>query len=266
MTGWQPIPRNLAAQLVSFEYHSGKPVLDGISLSAGPGELVVLLGANGAGKSTLLRLLAGQLQLSGGIVTLDGKSITQYTHRELAKQVAFMSQFETIDSDLTVRQVVRLGRIPHRGWWLQLTSQDELAVDQALNSMCLVELQDQAARTLSGGQWRRTMLARALAQQASVLLLDEPIAGLDIRYQTESLQLLKYHAQANRASIVISMHDLNLASLFSSRIVLLKGGTIVASGTATEVLTEAHLQTAFGVQAKVVEHPELTKPMVLPCA
>ncbi len=254
----------LIATSVSFAYSAERLALDAVSLEVHKGELLVLVGANGAGKSTLLRALSGQLNLSQGEVLLEGRSLKMWSRREAAKMIALMPQFETTDSELSVRDIVRLGRAPHRGWLLPLSEEDEAAIDHALDAMCLEELSDRPASSLSGGQWRRMILARAIAQQASVLLLDEPTSGLDLKHQIESLHLLQRITRQQQATVVVSLHDLNLASLFADRIAIIASGRISAIGTPNEVLTAENLKHAFGISATLIKHPTFDLPMVLP--
>ena len=254
----------LIAKSVSFAYSAERLALDSVSLEVRKGELLVLVGANGAGKSTLLRALSGQLNLSQGEVLLEGRSLKEWSRREASKMIALMPQFETTDSELSVRDIVRLGRAPHRGWLLPLSEEDEAAIDHALDAMCLEELSDRPASSLSGGQWRRMILARAIAQQASVLLLDEPTSGLDLKHQIESLQLLQRITRQQQATVVVSLHDLNLASLFADRIAIIASGRITAIGTSNEVLTVENLKQAFGISATLIKHPTSDLPMVLP--
>ena len=254
----------LIAKSVSFAYSAERLALDSVSLEVRKGELLVLVGANGAGKSTLLRALSGQLNLSQGEVLLEGRSLKMWSRREAAKMIGLMPQFETTDSELSVRDIVRLGRAPHRGWLLPMSEEDEAAIDHALDAMCLEELSDRPASSLSGGQWRRMILARAIAQQASVLLLDEPTSGLDLKHQIESLQLLQRITRQQQATVVVSLHDLNLASLFADRIAIIASGRITAIGTPNEVLTEENLKQAFGISATLIKHPTSDLPMVLP--
>ncbi len=238
--------------------------LDGVSIDVKAGELSVLLGANGAGKSTLLKALAGQIKPTSGELLLQGKPISEYARQEVARAIAYVSQFESFESDLSVREIVRLGRIPHRGWWRPLSTHDENIVDTAIDAMCLNEVKDRRAKSLSGGQWRRMILARAMAQQALILVLDEPIAGLDLKYQIESLKLLQYFCRQQQTTVILSLHELNLASLFADQVVLMLAGRVLAQGDATQVLSTANLQSAFAIDVRLTEHPTRKVPMIIP--
>jgi iron complex transport system ATP-binding protein len=254
----------LRAEAVTVAYPRGDKVLEQLYLQIRAGELLVLLGCNGAGKTTLLRALAGHLRPQRGRVFVDEVAMEQWSGRALARRLTFMPQFEGNDTPLSVRDVVRLGRIPHRGWWLPLTIEDEGIVDEALQQVGLTGVQDRLASTLSGGQWRRMVLARSLAQGASIMLLDEPISGLDLKHQHEALVQLRRLVSGRTTAVVVSLHDLNLAAMYADRIALLDQGTIVSLGTATEVLTKEHIQQAFEIEVEVIRHPFLDLPLIVP--
>ncbi|MFO0940491.1 MAG: ABC transporter ATP-binding protein [Pirellulales bacterium] len=255
----------LSARNVSYAYPAtGQLALDNVSLDLQAGEILVLLGANGAGKSTLLHVLSGLLRPSSGEVLLEQKSIGQLSRRDVAKRVALMPQFESMESELTVRDIVRLGRVPHRGWWMPTTQDDEEIVDNALQSMNLVDFHNRAISRLSGGQWRRVILARALAQQANCLVLDEPITGLDLKYQIEALRLIRSIVKQNHVAAVLSLHDLNLASMFADRIALLLKGCLTAEGSPQSVLTSQNIAMVFEHGCRVINQSESEYPMVFP--
>ena len=224
------------------------------------GEVVALLGRNGAGKSTLLKILSGQLRFHVGQVLLQGKSVLDWTLRDLSQQIAVVPQTEALPSDLTVRELVRLGRIPHCGWWRPLRSIDETAVDQALELSNLAKLQHQPIKKLSGGQIRRATLARALAQDPKILLLDEPFTGFDLEHQLATIELLRHQRSHKSLSVVMSLHDINLACMVADRIILMDSGSIIASGKPSQVITGENIQQAFSVNARVhsVASGELT--------
>jgi iron complex transport system ATP-binding protein len=256
---------SLTARSICFRYFSqDRPVLKNVTLQVVPGEILVLLGANGAGKSTLLRTLAGQLEPNAGQVLLDDANLNTLTRRQIAQRVCLMPQFEAPDSQLCVRDHVQLGRAPHRGWWLPMTIEDSQAINDALARMQLEDLADRPATTLSGGQFRRMVLARALAQQAQILLLDEPTSGLDLRFQYQAMNQLKCLAKQSGISIAISLHDLNLASIYADKIAILLDGELMCLGTAIEVITPANILKAFDVHVNVISQAGLTVPIAVP--
>jgi iron complex transport system ATP-binding protein len=239
-------------------------VLRGFDLVAQPGTVTALLGPNGAGKSTALRGLARLLRPRAGSVTLDGDDIWGLPRRSFARQVAFVSQDIEVAWPITVGQLVLLGRAPHRGWLLPYSSADREALRTALRRVDLEGFEARLLPSLSGGERRRAMVARALAQDARVLLLDEPGAHLDLRHYLELFDLLRNLSREGRVAVVLSLHDLNLASLFADRAVLLSEGGTLAQGPCAEVLTPQLIQRAFGVPVETVPHPVYGAAMVLP--
>lgn len=239
-------------------------VLESVSLEVQAGEVLVLLGPNGAGKTTLLRALARLLRPLSGTVLLHEREIWSQTPSAVARQLALMPQSERRDWPLTVEEAVFVGRAPHRGWLLPFSRADRIVVDQALHHAGLWELRTRRITELSGGEWRRVIFARALAQQAQVLLLDEPTAGLDLKYQVEVLGLIRGFAARQGLTVVIALHDLNLAAIYGDRIALLSNGSLAACGRPEEVLTEQQISRAFGVAVTVTRHPVHHTPLVVP--
>jgi iron complex transport system ATP-binding protein len=225
----------------------GRLVLDGVTLATRPGETVGLLGPNGSGKSTLLRLLAGVLGPSAGAVTLDGLPLNRVGRRAVARRVATVQQQAHTQTELTVREVVALGRIPHRRSWTPMTPADLEAVARALERTGLADRADQSWHTLSGGERQRAQIARALAQEPGELLLDEPTNHLDIQYQLDLMELVT----GLPVTTVIALHDLNLAAMYCDRLVVLRDGRAVAGGTPSEVLTSDLIGEVYGVPAEV---------------
>ncbi|QEV22214.1 ABC transporter ATP-binding protein [Streptomyces alboniger] len=244
--GGPPAERGLRAERVAREA-GGRLVVDGVSLAPPPGATVGLLGPNGSGKSTLLRLLAGVLAPASGVVTLDGRPLPDTPRRAVARRIAVVDQHASTQAELTVRDVVRLGRIPHRRAWSAPTSHDEHAVREALERTGLTERATQSWHTLSGGERQRVQIARALAQEPRELLLDEPTNHLDIQHQLDLLSLV---ADLPVTS-VIALHDLNLAAMYCDHVLILKEGTAYAAGTPAEVITEKLIAEVYGVRALV---------------
>lgn len=228
-----------------------KVVVDDVTLALRPGETVGLLGPNGSGKSTLLRLLGGVLAPTAGIVTLDGRPLTELGRRATARRIATVEQHADTQTELTVRDVVALGRIPHRRAWTPPTTADTEAVTEALARTALTDRADQSWHTLSGGERQRTQIARALAQRPRELLLDEPTNHLDIQHQLELLELIADLP----VTTVIALHDLNLAAMYCDRLLVLSDGRAVTEGTPAEVLTPALIERVYGVRAEVTQDP-----------
>jgi iron complex transport system ATP-binding protein len=232
----------------------GRAVLDGLTFALQPGTFVGLLGPNGAGKSTLLRALAGLLPYAGAL-RLDGRELTDWAPRERARRVAYVEQAPALAFALTVRDVVELGRAPHRGWLAPLADDDRAAVDAALEAADLAALADRPATALSGGERQRVALARALAQDAPLLLLDEPTAHLDVRHRLTLLDRAAALARDGR-TVVAAFHDLGLAARFSGRLLVLDRGRLAADGAPDAILSPALLRAVFGVEAEVTPGPD----------
>jgi len=231
-----------------------RPVLHGLTFSVPRGAFVGLLGPNGSGKSTLLRTLAGLLP-HGGVVKVLGDDIETLAPRERARRVAYVEQAPALAFSLTVREVVELGRAPHRGWIAPLVGADREAVDAALAAADLTALAERPATALSGGERQRVALARALAQDAPTLLLDEPTAHLDVRHRLALLHHAAALAAAGR-TVVAAFHDLDLAARFSDRLLVLHDGRVADEGPAADVLTPRLLRDVFGVEAEVTTGPD----------
>ncbi|WP_371797997.1 ABC transporter ATP-binding protein [Streptomyces albidoflavus] len=226
----------------------GRLILDGVDLEARAGSTVGLIGPNGSGKSTLLRLLAGLLAPSGGTVTVDGTTPAELGRRETARRLAVVGQHAATDTDLTVRDVVGLGRVPHRRAWAAPGAADREAVRAALERTGLVPFADRLWHTLSGGERQRAQIARALAQEPRHLLLDEPTNHLDVQHQLEVMSLVA----GLPVTCVVALHDLNLAAMFCDEVVVLRAGRAVVSGPPGEVLSEGLIAEVYGVRARVV--------------
>ncbi|MFJ8884728.1 ABC transporter ATP-binding protein [Streptomyces sp. NPDC102402] len=247
----------LRAARVSREA-GGRIVLDGVSIAPPPGTTVGLLGPNGSGKTTLLRVMAGVLTPGSGVVTLDGRTLAETGRRGVARRVAVVDQHAVTQVDLSVSDVVRLGRIPHRRAWSAPGPQDEAAVHEALARTGLQDRAAQSWHTLSGGERQRVQIARALAQQPRELLLDEPTNHLDIQHQLELLSLVA----ALPVTAVVALHDLNLAAMFCDRVTVMREGRVVAAGTPSEVITEELLADVYRVRAVVTPDGPEGRPSV----
>ncbi|AMY71078.1 ABC transporter ATP-binding protein [Frigidibacter mobilis] len=235
-----------------------KAILSDVSLSVAQGETLGLIGPNGSGKSSLLRLLAGLKRPQSGRVKINGQDIATVPRRALARQVAFVQQNAATDTNVSVRDVVRLGRTPHRSALSGWSAADEAAVSGALASVGMGDHVAQAWQTLSGGERQRVHIARALAQAPRVMFLDEPTNHLDIQHQIEILRMVR---DLDLTSIV-ALHDLNLAAMFCDRILVLQAGRVVACGGPGDVLTEDLLHRIFRVQAEVSPSADGARPHI----
>jgi iron complex transport system ATP-binding protein len=246
--------------------YKGRSVLQDLRLAVRPGSVLALAGPNGAGKTTLLRALARLLRPTHGAVLLDGRDVWALSERETARYLGLVPQGEASEWPLTVEQVVTLGRAPHRGWFMPYSAADRAAVDAALAQTGLAPLRERLLSELSGGERQRVLIARALAQQPQTILLDEPTAHLDLRYQGAVLGLARRLAHERGLALVMSLHDLNLAALYADRVALIADGGLVAEGSPETVLTASHLQRAYGVPVTVGRHPAYGTPLVMPVA
>ena len=241
-----------------------RPVLRAVSLSIAPGEFVGLLGANGAGKSTLLRLIGGLLRPGGGELRVAGRPLRHTPRRTLAQRVAMVAQSPILPDAFTVAELVLLGRTPYLRTLQAEGPADFAAVRRALAAAGCLELAGRRLGELSGGERQRAVLARALAQEPELLLLDEPTAHLDLGYQQELLSLLLRLNRDEGLTVLAALHDVNLAAATCPRLALLHDGRVVADGPPDVVLTPRLLKLAYGYDARVIPHPQTGHPVVLP--
>ena len=239
-----------------------RPVFADVGFAIRPGELVALCGPNGAGKSTLLRLLLGLHRPAAGAVTLGGAPLSSLTRREIARRAALLPQDAPADLPLPVREAVALGRLPHLGRFQAESAADAEAVARALEATDTAAFAARPVTDLSGGERHRVHLARALAQEAPLLLLDEPIAGLDLSHQLQALDLLRATVDAGRGAVV-ALHDLSLAARSCDRMLILADGALRLDALPAEVLTTEHLQRYFAVAADV-RNDDRGRPLVVP--
>jgi len=254
-------PALVEAEGISFAY-SRRTIFEEVALAVRPGELVALCGPNGAGKSTLLRLLLGLHVPSAGQVRLGGDPVAALSRRQIARRAALLPQDAPVDLPLSVREAVALGRLPHLERFQPEGAADAEAVERALQATDTAVLAAQPVAELSGGERQRVHLARALAQEAPLLLLDEPIAGLDLGHQLQALELLRAIVDVGRGALV-ALHDLSLAARRCDRMIFLAGGRIRADDAPAVVLTPETLAEVFGVRAEVRLDGD-GRPFVLP--
>lgn len=243
---------------------SGRAILDGIALDIAPGRVTALIGPNGSGKSTTLRAMAGLVSPDSGGVSLNGTPLPQMSRREIARALAFLPQSPILPECITVRGLVERGRTPHLGSFRPMTATDRAVVDRALDRTGLTALAARRAATLSGGQRQRAFIAMTLAQDTPVLLLDEPTTFLDLPYQIEVLRLVRALNQDSGQTVVMVLHDINLACRFADRVVGIRAGQVLFDGAPEEVVTGASLEALYGCPLTVIPLPDGRGPMVLP--
>jgi iron complex transport system ATP-binding protein len=232
----------------------GARIVDRLSCAVEQGEWVALIGPNGAGKTTALRAIAGLVEYDGDVRVL-ARDARRLARKELARQIALVPQVPVIPGDISVRAYVLLGRTPHLGYFGSEGRADLRAVDAALEQLDLVPFAERRLDTLSGGERQRATLARALAQDAPVLLLDEPTAALDMGRQQQVLEIVDRLRARRGLTVLSTMHDLTLAGQYADRLLLLDGGRLVAAGTADEVLTRALITEHYRAEVEVVDAP-----------
>jgi iron complex transport system ATP-binding protein len=256
-------PVRLRAEAVRLAY-GDRVVVDGLDLDVFGGTITAVIGPNGCGKSTLLRALGRLMKTRGGHVLLDGKRIDRMSTRQVATVLGVLPQAPVAPEGLSVADLVARGRHPHQAWYRQWSSDDETAVAEALRWTGMFDLADRPVDELSGGQRQRVWISMALAQGTDLLLLDEPTTFLDLAHQVDVLDLVeRLHAETGR-TVVMVLHDLNLAARYAQRLVAMKDGAIAAQGNPADVLTEELLAEVFELEARVVTDPVAGTPMVVP--
>lgn len=245
-------------------HYGPRAVLREVNLTLHPGEVLALIGPNGAGKSTLIRAASGRLKPTRGQVSLNGHAVHRWPPETRARWVAVVPQAVHLPEAFTALETVLMGRTPYLGWLGQEREQDRALAQQALDRTETRHLAARRVGELSGGERQRVLIARALAQAAPVLLLDEPTAHLDLKHQVGIVSLARRLAHEAGLMVLIALHDLNLAAQFADRVALLAEGELRALGTPTEVLTPGNLSVAYEWPVHVIPHPLHGAPLVLP--
>ncbi|MCU1425314.1 MAG: putative transporter ATP-binding protein [Microbacteriaceae bacterium] len=253
----------LVVDTLSLAY-GDRTVIDALDLAVPSGRISAIVGPNACGKSTLLRTMSRLLAPRTGHVLLDGASVHRMPAKELARTMGLLPQSPTAPEGITVADLVGRGRQPHQGIFSRWTRADDVAVADALDATQTAELADRAVDELSGGQRQRVWIAMALAQQTDVLLLDEPTTFLDVSHQIEVLDLLTDLNRSKGTTIVMVLHDLNLAARYADHLVALAGGRVYAEGEPAAVLTEDVVRVVFGIESRVITDPTSEKPLMLP--
>ena len=253
----------LTAQNLTLGYDD-RVVVECLDVEILEGKMTTIVGANASGKSTLLRGLARLLQPKGGSVLLDGRPLDELSTLEVARVLGVLPQTPIAPDGITVGDLVGRGRHPHQGWFRRWSAADEQAVADALEATGTADLIGRTLRELSGGQRQRVWVAMALAQQTDVLLLDEPTTYLDVNHQVELLRLLRGLNAETGKTIVVVLHELNLAARFSDHMIAMAEGRLVAEGSPGEVVTAELVRKVFGLECVVVSDPVAGSPLVVP--
>ncbi|OOF49432.1 iron-hydroxamate transporter ATP-binding subunit [Rodentibacter genomosp. 1] len=247
-------------QQVSFSIPQ-RTLLHPTSLSFESGKIYGLIGHNGSGKSTLIKLMARQQSLSSGDILLNNRTIQHWNSRDFAKQVAYLPQHLPQATNMTAKELITMGRYAWNGLFGREREADRQAVTKALQLTHTEKFADQLVDTLSGGERSRIWLAMLLAQESRFLLLDEPLAALDIAHQVEVMQLIHQLSRELNLGVVIVIHDINLAARFCDHLVALHSGKLLAQGNAHDIVNTTSLQQIYGIELNVIEHPETHRPV-----
>lgn len=240
------------------------PIIRSLDLAIQPHQITVLVGGNGCGKSTLLKSLARLLKPQAGEIFLYDKNLNQQSGKEVARRLAILPQGPVAPEGLTVEQLVRQGRYPHQNWLKSWSEEDERLVHKALADTHMLEFAQRTVESLSGGQRQRAWIAMALAQDTEVLLLDEPTTYLDLTHQIEILDLLFELNQKQRTTILMVLHDLNLACRYAHQMIAVKDGAIFRQGQPEQILDVPMVETVFGMKCHITQDPLFGTPMCIP--
>ena len=241
---------------VSFSYdNSQKKIIDGLNINIKKGEFVGILGANGSGKSTLLKMILKYFPIETGNIEISDKNISLYSPKEMAKIISFVPQKSALNMPISVIEMVYMGRTPHiKNKWIGFDKEDERKVNEILEKLQLEKFRDRSIFSLSGGEFQRVLLARALVQETRIVLLDEPTSALDMNYALEIMKLTSDFVKEKKITAVMVLHDLNLASMYCDNVMFLKDGKIAYSGSPKELYKKEVFSEIYGFECEIVEN------------
>ena len=237
----------IKAKDLYFSYDKDKSFITKLNVEIEKGKITTILGPNGSGKSTLLSIFAGLNKPTSGEVIINGKSIRSLKQKELAREIATVHQQNTVPSDITVKELVAYGRIPHKKYFQGNTESDDKIIEWAIKRTGLEKLKDKSVMGMSGGERQRAFIAMALAQKSEILFLDEPTTYLDIYHQVEILELVKELNKESKLTVVMVLHDINQAIKYSDNVIVMKSGEVVSSGIANEVINMDLLNSVYKI-------------------
>lgn len=243
----------IKAKDLCFSYDKDKSFITKLNVEIEKGKITTILGPNGSGKSTLLSIFAGLNKPTSGEVSINGKSIKSLKQKELAREIAIVHQQNTVPSDITVKELVAYGRIPHKKYFQGNTEGDDEIIELAIKRTGLENLKDKAVMGMSGGERQRAFIAMALAQKSEILFLDEPITYLDIYHQVEILELVKELNEESKLTVVMVLHDINQAIKYSDNVIVMKSGQVIASGNANKVINMSLLNNVYNIGGFISE-------------
>ncbi|MDU1321180.1 MAG: ABC transporter ATP-binding protein [Clostridium botulinum] len=244
--------------------YSNKVIVKNFNLQVDKGDMLTIIGPNGSGKSTVLKAIGRLLKPMEGIIHLDGKLLWDMSNKDIAKEMACLSQHNSAPKDMTIRRIVGFGRNPHKAWFESLNKDDEEIIDWALENTNLKHMENKKITSVSGGERQRTWLAMALAQKPKVLLLDEPTTYLDINNQIEILELVRRLNENLKLTVVMVLHDLNQAAKYSNRVLVLKNGEIQALGKPEEILNKKLIRDVYSVDMNILKNQFGEKLIFIP--
>lgn len=233
-----------------------KKALENINLEVTKGHITTLLGPNGCGKSTLLKAIMGSIPFKHGSIIIDGQEQSKYSASQLAQKVAFLPQVQSVPKDMVVEELIACGRFPYQKWWKSTDGEDRKIISEVMAATKTTRLSNQLVSSLSGGERQRVWIAMALAQEPEILILDEPTTYLDINHQFETLELIKRLNKEQGLTVLMVLHELNQAAIYSHDVAILKEGKLIAKGTPSEVMTGERLKQVFSVQVEVEQDSE----------
>src|SRR5258706_5814857 len=245
-------------------YYGKRQVLHDIQLEVHSGEVVALIGPNGAGKSTLIRSISGVVPIRSGIIKVNDTDVTSLSSMQRAQQIAVVPQAVSMPPAFTVWETALLGRTPYLNFLGQTSSKDEAVARLALEQVDASHLVESRMDEISVGEQQRVLLARALSQDTPILLMDETTTHLDLPHQIDPLKLIKKQAREKNLTVLVALHDLNLASLFADRIAIVENGLLCVAGSPQETLTSEILRSVYHMQVHVIAHPETGVPLIIP--
>ncbi|PJN87450.1 ABC transporter ATP-binding protein [Bacillus sp. mrc49] len=251
----------LKAQSLDVGYDH-KKILNDFKIDVSKGEIVSIIGPNGSGKSTALKAMSRMIPVQGGKIFLDGKDLHSLKKKTISQMMSVLLQTNEPPSDITVEELVKYGRTPHKKWYERTNDEDLSIVDWAIEKTGLTPLKDRLVSSLSGGEGQRAWIAMSLAQRPKVLMLDEPTTYLDIAHQLQLLELVHTVNRDLGMTVVMVLHDLNQASIYSDKICVISKGTIVKYGTSEEVMTKEMIRSVYGVECEIDSHYQHGKPRI----
>ena len=239
-------------------------IIDDLSLNIEKGQIVSIIGPNGCGKSTLLKSLSRMIKPMNGQVLLEGRNLKQIRNKEISQKICLLSQHNSAPGDLTVEQLVYYGRLPHKKWYEGKSSEDQELIDWAIEQTALTRYKQSPISALSGGERQRAYIAHALCQKPDILLLDEPTTYLDISHQLELMELVREINQKFNITVVMVLHELNQASRYSDRLIIMKNGEIVSDGTPNETINQTIIENVYQIECDIDQDPISKNPRIHP--